>query len=181
MNRKIKILVTWNIVLTTVLFLSVIANASFVQAAADPPVKVFTASAQDIRGGGNTGGVVNLDSTTQKTLVSVNATLNPNHGHVCAVIGSAIVIRYGTGAGFSNYNIQMDNDAPSTGSRMGLTFSGSDPDAAQKSVTSNFSFANVQGNHTFKMIGAKSAAGGTNVSVNNSTLSVICLKKPFQS
>lgn len=179
MNRKLKLLVTWNIVLTTVLFLSVFANASFIQAASDPPIKVFTASADDVGGGGGTGGAVTLDSTSNKTLATVNANLSPNHNHICMVTGSAAVVRYGAGTGYSQYNLQMDNAAVPNAARMTLGYFAGDPDAASKSITTNYGFYNVVGPHTFKFVGAKSAAGATNVSVNNSSMIVVCLKKQF--
>ncbi|HZQ06463.1 MAG TPA: hypothetical protein VFD70_07765 [Anaerolineae bacterium] len=46
-SRSNKHIVIWNIMLTIALVISFAANAAWVQAAADPPVKVFTASLND--------------------------------------------------------------------------------------------------------------------------------------
>ncbi len=47
LERSIRLLNTWQLVLSVVLLVSLGANAAWVQAAADPPVRVYTASLND--------------------------------------------------------------------------------------------------------------------------------------
>lgn len=178
MKRTTKIFVAWNIVMGALLLVSLAANANFAQAAADPPIKVFTLTEEKVGAGGGTGGAVTLDSTSYKTLASVSGDLG-DKSHICVATAAGDVIRYGTGTGYSTYNLQMDSNAASAGSAMNIGFFSGDPDAAAKAVATTYAFSGVSGAHTFKFIGAKSAAGATNVSVNNSSMTVVCVKKPL--
>lgn len=177
--RLIKLVVLWNVALTAVLLVSLLANAAFVQASNDPPVQVFTSSPEDLGGGRGTGGGVTLDSTSYKVLASITTNnLSDAHKHVCLATGTANVLRYGTGSGFSNYGMSMDDTSSvQSPSRMSLLFETEDLDAAAASVASTYGFTNVQGAHTFYFLGAKSADSATNVTVNNSSMTLVCMKK----
>ncbi|MCC7163114.1 MAG: hypothetical protein IT331_11510 [Anaerolineae bacterium] len=74
--------------------------ATAAQAANDPPVRVFTADAYDVRGGGSASAVDGvINGTTPDTLRTVTTTrLSAGHPHVCVVVASATA-QYSAGTG----------------------------------------------------------------------------------
>lgn len=184
-TRLLKIVLLWNAVLTALLLASLLANANFALAANDPPVKVFTASPQHaggLDGGGTTNNVsVNSDATwTQLTTVGINFGTQ-THAHQCVAIASADVINPFSGSTHNSYIFDLTLDLPSGGStdtpgtRM-LDFVNNSSGESAQNVTTNRAFFNIpNGAHTVYFLGRKNT-GAANVSVSDSSMSVICMK-----
>src|SRR5581483_6836573 len=96
LERNLRLLKTWYLVLSLLLFVSLGANAAWVQAASDPPIRVYTATADDAGAGGsslNDAIIISpADFDPPLTLLSVTTShLSNDHGHTCLVTASARV------------------------------------------------------------------------------------------
>ncbi len=139
----------------------------------------------DLRAGGNSttvDDVIGGASTTPDELLSVSANLANAHGHVCAVTGSANV-DYGTDTDVGNryiFGLRVDgvgSDLPEPASEMELEFVGTaDFDIFNKSITTNFTFSVGPGDHTFRFNARKASSTNPDITVANSSMSVVCLK-----
>ena len=93
--RTNRLLTIWVGGLTVLLLASLAASATWVQAASDPPVKIFTSSLKDIGGGHAEGSFIGpplaIDSTTATVLAKVTVNLNQGGKQTCLVTGSAEV------------------------------------------------------------------------------------------
>src|ERR1700682_1845024 len=104
-NRMVKNLLIWNAALTVLLLASFALNVNWVQAANDPPVKVFSAHA-DTNGGdynSSTSGV-RLNSNTPVNLLSTTVTLSESKPSTCLVTASLIANAAGHG---STHNVGL--------------------------------------------------------------------------
>src|SRR5919202_4377410 len=92
-SRSFKLLVAWNIVLTVLFLVSLVLNATWAQAASDPPVRVFTASPEHGVGSGSetTADFKITRNDTWTELLSVRVDLGTTHKHNCAVFASSDV------------------------------------------------------------------------------------------
>lgn len=182
---RFKLLVAWNIVLTTALVLVVLGVVvSSVQAANDPPVKVYTASLEHASGIVGTGRTTNvtIDSTVYQTILSlpVNFT-GQTHLHYCVAMGSANVINPASSSTGHRYDFSVRGDATvSNYAMMTLEMSDNggvdDPNFVPVSTQRVFDALSAAP-HTFYFVARKQAAGSPNMVVENASFTVICFKK----
>lgn len=179
-----KWIVRWNIALTVLLLATLAISANWVQAANDPPVRVFTANTDDVGGGGFyvTSNKV-IDSANFEELVSVHASnLSAVHSHVCIVTGSAQAARTSDASGLYLFALNMDrNDAPAQGSGRFVQFLATpDDDKTQEAVSTVRYFSNVSGGHTFYLIARKNNGASGNMTVTSASIVVACFKKELK-
>ncbi|MBI4673612.1 MAG: hypothetical protein HY741_18330 [Chloroflexi bacterium] len=190
MNTGLNKLTTlWLAVLTVLLLASLGMNAAWVQAANDPPVKMYTARvAHDAGWGDATTNNKSVDSAVNWTVllsVPVNFT-GTRHVHHCAVTASSDVQNSdGEGGASQNrylFDMTMDNlsganDGSSTRTVELNDSSGvDDPNVMQVGSTRMFGSVSA-GAHTFRWLAKKEAAGVTNTNVLDSSMIVICVKE----
>ena len=187
-NRLFKIVLLWNAALTAILLASLLVNANFALAANDPPVKVFTAQPAHtggLDGSGTTTNVsINSDSSWT-TLMTVDVNFGTQtHAHQCVAVASADILNPFSGSAnqrnsyFFDLTVGLPNggsvDGP--GSRTVELINNSTYGNATQNITTNRVFFNIQnGVHTVYFLGRKST-GAANANVNDSSMSVICMK-----
>jgi hypothetical protein len=183
---SIKILFTWNLVLTTLLLVMIGITAVSVQAANDPPVKVYSANFDHNSGTNGTGTDADrvITGTAWQNVLSVGVDFTgQSHNHHCVVIGSANVVNPASGGhtGFRyDFSIRQDGGGVSNWSKMTMEFSDnpSHDDENYVPVTVHRLWTNVTpGAHTFDLVSRKQNAGNPNLTITNSTFSVLCFKK----
>lgn len=179
-----KWIVRWNIVLTTLMLISLAMNAVWVQAANDPPVTVFTASADDVGGGGfyRTSDVA-ITGTSATTLLSVStANLSAAHSHICLVTASAQAARTNNAAGLYTFGLNMDtaNSLASGSGRYVQFLATTDEDKTQEAVSTVRYFRDVSGGHTFYLLAQKAAVGAADMTVTSASMVVACFKKELR-
>lgn len=184
-TRKYRLLVTWNMVLTTLLVLTLAFVAVTVQASNDPPVEIFSANLDHGIGAAGTGtsNDVHISGTGYQTILSIPVDFTgQSHTHQCILIGSANVENPATGGktGF-RYDFSTKMDAVvSSFSVMTLEMSDnlSHDDANFVPVTTSRIYTNVSAAaHTFTFVAREQAAANPDLTITNSTFSVICVKK----
>jgi hypothetical protein len=182
-----KVLLFWNVALTVIVVASLLVNANFVMASNDPPVKVFTATAD--HAGGLDGASTNFNSsinsdTTWTLLESVNVNFGTQtHPHHCVAVASADVINpYGGASGAHNsYRFDLSINTPSPaadtpGERM-LDFVNTADSVASQTVTTNRTFFNIgQGSWNIYFLARRSAGGTVTATVSDVSMSVVCMK-----
>ncbi len=184
---KYKLLVTWNIVLTTLLIVTLAVAAISVQAANDPPVEVFSATYDHAAGtaGTSTGTDKTISSTTYTDLLTVPVNFTgQNHNHYCAIVASANVKNPGNGTGHY-YDFGVGYDSSSAASlvnsvmRLELGDNGGVDDPSWMPVTTNrlFDAAFTPAAHTIRFQARKVSAADPNVVIDNASISVFCFKK----
>lgn len=179
-TRRFRMLVTWNVVLTVVLLASLGANAALVNAAADPPVKVFTAQIEHDGLDWGNGAFKNISSTDYSPVAAVPINLGTDHFHHCIAVGSmgtdwngqgryTIGVGYDTSANIEPYskrefefidqvNINHE-DFQEVSTVVGRQFSG--------------------GSHTAYLLAKKNNPGSSYLVVERAVLAVICMKVQF--
>ena len=176
--RIVKILVAWNVVLTVLLLISFAGNAALIQAANDPPVRVYTATLDDVGADSGLTSGTTVSSTGYTPIASVvtNA-LSINHQHNCMVIGSV-------GADFSGngkYSIGIGYDASTSllsNSKREFEFldtAGNDYQFLEATTLHNVS--SVAGSHTFYLLAKKNNSGSADLVVDEARILVMCFKK----
>lgn len=186
LERSLRLLKTWNVVLTVLLLASLGANAAWLQAAADPPIRVFGASADDAGGGGSfaEGDMPVLSEYTLEsplTLVSVNTShLSRNHGHTCLVTASAKVYHpTNPSSGIVIVGLSMGRSReihPPTERWVHLVAT-PDDDQEMEEVTTTFAFTGVRRNQTIRFSAAYYSMGIQTVA--NPSMTVVCLRNPI--
>lgn len=177
-TQQNKWIVRWNIVLTVLMLASLGMNAAWVQAANDPPVRVYTATLQDNGGDGSATTVDDsITGTTPDTLVSVaTANLSAAHNHICLVTASAEANWGGNGSYI--FGLSMDGGAVVAESERRIEFvDTADNDSTWTEVSTTYAFTNVSGSHTFYFSARKNAAGNANMTVTASSMTLVCVKK----
>lgn len=170
----------WNIALTIMLLIALAATATMAQASNDPPVKVFTATMDDIGSDGiQTSTDTVIDSTAQKSLLFVETPkLSTSHPHICTVIASAEATRTNNANGVYVFSLAMDNAGAATSSERRAEFTANQGfDQRYEEVSTIFTYTGVTGNHTFRFFARKEAAGAADMTVSAASITVICLRK----
>jgi hypothetical protein len=183
---RFKLLVVWNIVLSTAFLLLVLGVAvSTVQAANDPPIKVYTASLEHGSGIVGAGRIsdVTINSTLYQTILSIPVNFTgQSHVHYCVAMGSANVMNPASGGSTGNrYDFSVKGDAAvSNFAMMTLEMSDNygvdDPNYVPVSTQRVFDSLSAAP-HTFYFVARKQAAGSPNMIVENASFTVICFKK----
>lgn len=187
-HRLFKIVLLWNAALTAILFASLLVNANFALAANDPPVKVFTAQPAHpggLDGSGTTTNVsINSDASWTQLLTVDISFGTQTHAHQCVAVASADVINPFSGSANQHnaYFFDVTLDLPAGGStdtpgtRTIDHVNNTTYAPASQSITTNRVFFNIpNGAHTVYFLGRKST-GAPNATVNDSSMSVICMK-----
>lgn len=175
----VKVLMMWNIALTVLILIGLGLFATAAQAANDPPVRVFTANANDLRGGGNaTTANDTITGTLPDTLVSIQSTtLSPNHPHICVVSASATA-QHSVGSGVYHFGLSLDGvTAPASDRLIEMFDNPGINDDSFEEVSSVYVWNDVRGAHIFRFFAHKDGAGDSNLIVDASSISVICVKK----
>lgn len=178
--RAPKWLIVWNVVLTVLLVAALATNVVLVQAGNDPPVRVYTASLDDI-GGDFSSRTTDLDitSTTPQTLNSVvTANLSAAHPHICVVTASATINKNTSqDSGLDIFGLSMDstNTTEASSDRVSLLIDG-EPQTYE-TVSTVQGFDNVSGSHTFRFSARKFSNAWHTNTVTASTMTVVCVKK----
>lgn len=166
-ERRFRIVLLWNVVLTALLLVSLAGNALWAQAAADPPIQVAYAQLQDVGGDYGTGtSPVSINSNNYAAIATASLTMGAGHSHVCFATGSA----YFAGASsFHTVGIALDDVA----SPPAASLRSVDTSASSQEVTTVQGFNGLSGTHTFYLV----AKGTPAVSAYGRGLIVICMKK----
>jgi hypothetical protein len=183
-DSKYKLLVIWNVILSTLLLLAIGVAAAGVQAANDPPVQVFSATLDHGVGvtGNATANNVTLDTTSWKPILSVPVNFaGQAHNHQCIVVASANLENPTSNTTGHRYDFSLAIDgSTSLWSLMQVEMSdnASVDDANFVPVSTNRIFTDMSpAAHTLNFVGRKEAAGSPSLVVTNSSVSVICVKK----
>lgn len=178
-SRLVKLLVLWNISLSLLFVLSLAFNAVWVNAANDPPVRVFTANADDQGGDHNwntepTG--LPIDNTVPVSLTRVRVDLG-DHRHTCLVTGSASAVRT-SGGGLWNYGLNMDTTATfKDGSARIIEFADFGTDTGGRwEVSTIGGWDGVSGKHTFHLLANKNSAADPESRAFNASIIVSCFR-----
>ncbi len=187
-SRTNRLLVLWNVVLTTLVLLLLGLYASAAQAANDPPVRVFQANA-DHTGGRGVGSTATIQVKTHgdwTLLQKLSVDLNGATNHECAAVASSRVFNASGNAEDNKYEFVLTLDDPDPQGTLATTrvidFDDdrviSDHD--DQEVTSSSLYHATNEAHTFYWFARKISEDGkppTYMSVQNSTLWVLCVKK----
>jgi hypothetical protein len=186
-ERRVRLLKTWSVMLATLVLLSLGVNAAWVQAAADPPLRVYTATAQDNGGGGTSFGAYNqidpsATAESPLTLLSVTTShLSRDHDHTCLVTASTGV----TGENTPTAEIAAAVFGLSIGSDVRLV------EATERSanlaegqtkhweeVTTTFAFTGVRRDETIRFSARWLSAEGSldSLSTIRPSMTVVCLR-----
>lgn len=116
-SRTIRLLVLWNVVLTTVVILLAALYASAAQAASDPPVRMFqeTVDQDHVAGGKGLTSTkpVEVALRDRWTLIqTMTLNLAGNHNHECALIASSNVSNAPGNSEDNKYELIMTLDDP---------------------------------------------------------------------
>lgn len=175
-HRKFKFLVLWNVVLTVLFTVSLGANALWVQAANDPPVRVFHAALDDTGLDWSNAAFKNISSTTFTQVAGLPATLSTNHFHYCIV--NASVGANWNGQGRYTIGIGYDNNTTI------LPYSKRQFEFVDQVGINNEDFMEVStlagvsaspGNHTFYLLAKKNADNSSYLVIERAVITVTCL------
>jgi hypothetical protein len=185
-ERSIRLLKTWFVVLSVLLLVSLGANAVWVQASSDPPIRVYTANADDAGAGGSSTTFSfpiphsNAPPAPRVTLRSVTTNfLSRHHDHTCIVIAST--------------DVSIDDPNPYTSTRglFGLS-RGTDPmilveterivhllatedeDARIEEVSTTFVFTGVRRDETISF--SAHWISGDDLIAHRPSMTVVCLR-----
>jgi len=168
-ERRFRLVLIWNAILTALLLLSLAGNAMWVQAANDPPIQVAYAQSDDVGGGfGTNTTTVVINSNTYTRVATAKLTMSDAHSHICFVTASAFT--GGAAASYHDFAIAMDTpEQPVVASRRQVYTEG----AMLNEVSTIQAFTGLTGAHNFYLV----ARGTPATSVFNRGLIVVCLKK----
>lgn len=180
LRRAVKLLVVWNIILTTLLLASLGANAMFVQASNDPPVQVFTADLQNFGGdNSSTTSTIAIDQASPIQLTTVKVKLSSDHNHVCLVSATAGLEGRIAPTQASNviFGLSMDTNTPTdpaSDRRTVLETSG----VRAGTGSTTLGFNNLRGVHNFYFSGRLvNTQFNDPADVKSASMIVVCLVK----
>jgi hypothetical protein len=118
-----------------------------------------------------------IDLTTPESLVTVTTSgLSNNHTHICLATASAEATFVADGTFI--FGIGLDGAAPLLASerRIEMFNNPNINDDSFEEVSTTAGFAGLSGDHSFTFSARKSAAGGGNLNVSASSITVSCFK-----
>ncbi len=187
-SRTGKLLVVWNVVLTTLVLILLGLYASAAQAANDPPVQVFQAN-QDHAGGKGTAtdGRIEVKTHGEWTVIQkLTLDLSGNHNHECAVVANARIFNAPGNSEDNKYELVLTLDNPDPQIELPTTrFIDFDNgrwvwDYDDQSITSANLYHMTNEAHTLYWLARKiseNANPPSYMNVQNSTLWAMCVKK----
>lgn len=175
-DRRFRLLLIWNTVLTVILLISLGANAVFVRAAGDPPVKVFSVTTDDADIGGDTSSKLVIDSRRQKRLMPIELDLSTDQAHHCVAVAS-LEIRQPQQAGRYEVALGWETGTFQYTSIRDLTFANRDPQnqSEVRQVTTVFSRKLTPGSHTLSLLGSKRDEGMPDLKIDKAAMFAICM------
>lgn len=164
--RTVRLILVWNAALTVLLLVSLAVNGSLVQAAADPPVKVFTANMDTIGADSNSKlDGVSLNSASYVNLLSTKVVLTS--ASTCIAVAST----YANAAGnASTHHIGFGLDTTSSitpGSDRQIYFPNT---VGAQEVTTVYGYNNLNGTHTIYLLGTGTPA----MTIGIRSMAVMC-------
>ncbi|MBI4673181.1 MAG: hypothetical protein HY741_16120 [Chloroflexi bacterium] len=182
--RTNRLLTLWLAVVTVLLLLSLGMNAAWVQAANDPPVRVFTATLEDVGGGHAQGNynppLVISSESTATILAEKTVTLSTNHVHTCLVTASAEIDRSQDANALLQFTLTMDstNGVANKPAHRRVEFDTYASDREDyEEVTTMLGFDNVSGTHTFRFLGRRNVGVSASANVSAASMVIACFKK----
>lgn len=187
-SRTTKLLVVWNIVLSTLVLVLLGLYASAAQAAADPPVKAFQANT-DHNGGRGTNSTEKISVThgNKWTLIQkLSVDLSGTHNHECAVTANSRAYNEPGNTEDNKYEfvLTLDDSNPSTNLATTRTIDFDNGrvfyDHDDTAVTSSALYHATNEPHTFYWFARKlsdDANPPSHMTIENSTLWAVCVKK----
>lgn len=172
-------IIIWLMVLTVGLFISIAGNAALVQAANDPPVKVYQARSDDVGAIWGTNSGTTISSQSYTSVIEVpTSNLSFNHPHVCTAIAS-VGADYTDGGGTYTVGLGIDNNnAIFTNTKREFEFTNNaDNDPNFMEVTTLLTSPNISGTRTFKLMAKKNNAASANLTIGKASMTVFCFKK----
>lgn len=176
-------MVAWNIALTLFLLASLAANAVWVQAAADPPVKISQATLDDTRGSHSEGSFIapalEIGGESATVLAKTTVSLG-NHAHTCFVTGSAEVDQAFDAHSILLFTLTQDStngvaNKPAHRRVEFLPFAQGAPTRAE--VTSIMGFDDVSGTHTFYLLGRRNEGVSAGATVSAAGIMALCVEQ----
>jgi hypothetical protein len=174
-DRRFRLFLIWNTVLTVLFLASLGANAYLARAATDPPLRVFTATADDTDINGATKPQV-IDSVRSSKLITLPLNLSADHKHFCIGVAS-VTIKQPQDAGRYLLAIQWETGTYPAGSRRELTFDRRDDSNRNQEyeITTMFARDMGPGNHTLSLFGSKRSEETPNLKLETATFFAICM------
>lgn len=175
-HRRFKFLVLWNVALTVILIASLSANAIWVQASADPPVRVFHAELDDSGIDFGNAAFKNISSTTFTQVAAVPATLSTNHVHYC-VINASVGANW-NGQGQYTIGIGYDDNTkilPYSKRQFEFIDQVSVNHEDFQEISSLAGVSAFPGNHTFYLLAKKNDSGSSYLVIERAVITVTCL------
>jgi hypothetical protein len=174
--RSNKWIVIWNIVLTVALLISFAASAALVQAAADPPVQVFTAPLNDIGLDYGNVGNKNVSSTTFTPVAFVPITVSTDRYHSCVAIASVGLNwnsqgKYTIGIGYDD----TTNIMPYSKRQFEFISQVGINNEDFQEVSSVVARTDVKGTHTFYLLAKKNSDTSSYLVIDRGVVTVICM------
>lgn len=188
-SRTVKLLVVWNVILSTLVLVLLGLYASAAQAANDPPVRVYQAASAEPAGGKGTNSTTPVSvqahdkwTLVQKLSVDFTGLLN----HECVVIASSNVSNAPGNSEDNKYEfiLTLDDSNPKTDTATSriIDFDNgrSVIDHNDMEVTASILFHMTDEPHTFYWFAKKLSTNGnpaSTMSVANNTLSALCVRQ----
>lgn len=183
--RANRLLTLWLTVITVLLLLSLGMNAAWVQAANDPPVRVFTTTLQDLGGGhaqNNYIPALTIASESAPTVLAQKTiTLSTAHRHTCLVTASAEIDRSQDANALLQFTLTMDDSTNGVANKPAHRRVEFDTYASDKEdyeeVSTAFGFDNVSGTHTFYFLGRRNTGASASANVSAASMMIACFRK----
>ncbi len=184
LKRTNRLLITWLAVLTVLLLISLGLNASWAQAAADPPVHVYTTAPNDYGGAHSESEFVpelEINSAGNgNVIVQKTITLSTLHKHTCLVTASAEVDHHVDAWALLQFTITMDSTVGvynHAAHRRAEFLPYSQPAIQYEELSTVMAFNGVTGKHTFYFIGRRNTEASSNASISAAGLLIVCFNQ----
>ena len=182
--RTNRLLTLWLAVVTVLLLLSLGMNVAWVQAAADPPVRVFTTTSEDLGGGHAQSNynppLVIASESVATVLAEKTVTLSANHSHTCLVAASAEIDRSQDANALLQFTLTMDslNGVANKPAHRRVEFDTYATDHEDyEEVSTMLGFDNLTGRHTFRFLGRRNVGVSASANVSAASMLIACFKK----
>ncbi len=184
LKRTNRLLITWLAVLTVLLLISLGLNASWAQAAADPPVHVFTTAPEDYGGAHSQKTFIPdlvIDSAgSGNVIVQKTVTLSTLHKHTCLVTASAEVDQLVDAHSLLQFTITKDSlvGVENKEAHRRVEFWPYSDHAPQyEELSTVMAFDGVSGKHTFYFIGRRNTDMYPNAGVSAAGMLIVCFNQ----
>jgi hypothetical protein len=186
LERSMRLLKTWFVVLSVLLLVSLGANAVWVQASSDPPIRVYTANADDAGGGGSATTIdfpITPPSGSEPPVILGSVTtrnLSRHHDHICLVTASARVGFPGanppvnSGRAVFGLSRGTDSEILLTSERQVHLLVTDDEDSITEEVSTTFALTGVRRDETIRF--SAHWISGSAMLAFDPSMTVVCLR-----